>query len=152
MKNLSCVTIAATGCLAALLMVAGCVSDHPGSRSMAYVDIESSGLPAVRQEVIRVFEDDGYTLSETPEALLFEREATQRDSVLFAHYGDDRLVMRVVVVIEPRRLGGSLVRCDAYAIRDGRVEGLPRMARRPYQNMLNRVKASLVTSGAPAPK
>lgn len=138
--------------LFALALASGCVSDHPGSSSMAYVDIETSGLPAVKQEVIRVFEADGYTLSESPEGLVFEREATQRDSVLFAHYGDDSLVMRVVVVIEPRRLGGSLVRCDAYAIRDGRAEALPRMARRPYQAQLNRVKASLVTSGEPAVK
>lgn len=137
---------AATGLLG-LLLVAGCLSDNPGSSSLAYIDVESSSMAAVRKAVINVFENDGYMFSESEGNLVFEREGTQRDQVLFKQYGDDHLVMRVVVSIEPRRLGGSLVRADAYSIRDGKEDAVPRMARRPYQKQLNRVKASLVTSG-----
>lgn len=133
--------------LAGQLFLAGCLSDHPGSSSLAYVDIESGSAASVREGIIRVFEDDGYTLMDSPGELVFERNGTQRDKVLFGHYGDDRLVMRVVVSIEPRRQGGHLVRADAYVLRDGEKDVVPKMARRPYQNQLNRVKANLVASG-----
>lgn len=139
--------VTATAGLLGLLLVAGCLSSNPGSASMAYVDIDSSSVAAIREAIVRVFEDDGYRLSETSGDLVFEREATQRDHVLFKQYGDERLVMRVVVSIEPGRLGGYLVRADAYAVRDGREDALPRIARRPYQKQLNRAKASLVASG-----
>lgn len=136
-----------TAGLLGLLLVAGCLSDNPGSSSMAYVDINSSNEAAIRKATVRVFEDDGYTLSESGGSLVFEREGTQRDQVLYKHYGDKILVMRVVVSIEPRRQGGYLVRADAFAVRDGQEDALLRMSRRPYQSQLNRVRASLVTSG-----
>ena len=115
---------------------------------MAYVDIVSHGADAIRAETIRVFKDDNYRLTaEPPGALVFEREATQRDRVLFGRYEEPQLTMGVIVTIEPRRQGGCLVRADAYAIREGGEEKLPRMVRGAYQDLLNRVKASLVTSG-----
>jgi hypothetical protein len=139
--------LATTIALFTFLGTVGCVSDHPGSGSLAYVDVEAQGDDAVRAGTIRVFEDDGYTLKESGEELVFEREATRRDKVFFKQYGDDWLVMRVVVSIEPRRAGGCLVRADAFAIHDGREEAVPWIARRPYQKQLDRVKANLVTSG-----
>lgn len=137
----------ATAGLLGLLLVAGCLSSNPGSASMAYVDIDSSSVAAIREAIVRVFEDDGYRLSESSGDLVFEREGTQRDLVLYKKYGDEQLVMRVVVSIEPGRRAGFLVRADAYAVRDGREDALPRIARRPYQKALNRVKASLVAAG-----
>jgi hypothetical protein len=138
-----------TAGLLGLLLVAGCLSDNPGSNSLAYVDINSGSESAIRKEIVRVFEDDGYTLSESGGDMMFERVGTQRDQVLYKHYGDDRLVMRVAVSIEPRRQGGYLIRAEAFAVRDGREDALTRMSRRPYQNQLNRVKASLIASGGP---
>lgn len=132
-------------CIASLLLLSGCLSDNPGSGSLAYVDIESYGSDAVRAETIRVFQDDHYALaSETAGAMVFEREATQRDRVLWGQYGDAHLAMEVVVSIEPRRQGGVLLRADAFVLRDGSRDKVPRMARRPYQDLLKQVKASLV--------
>lgn len=130
-----------------LLWLAGCLSDHPGSSSLAYVDVETPSVDAIQAEIIRVFEADNYTLSDSFGSLVFEREGTQRDRVLFGRYDDERLVMRVVVSLESRRVGGYLVRADVYAVRDGREESLSRLASRSYQNLLNRVKANLATSG-----
>jgi len=130
-----------------LLLMSGCMSTHPGSSSLAYVDIEGHGAAAVRAETIRVFTDDNYQLTgESDGTLAFEREGTQRDHVLFGHYGDKSLNMRVVVSIAPRRQGGCLVRADADVLRDGDVDRVPRIARRPYQDLLNRVQTSLVTA------
>jgi hypothetical protein len=128
-----------------LLFLAGCLSTNPGSSSLAYVDVDTADMGAIRTETVRVFDDDNYLpAGETAGALVFEREATQRDRVLFGRYGDDKLTMRVVVSLEPRRKGGYLLRSDAYVVRDGDEEKVPWMARRPYQNLLNQVKASLV--------
>jgi hypothetical protein len=133
--------------LCGLMLMGGCLSDDPGSRSLAYVNIDSSNEDAVRREVIRVLEDEGYALMESDDKLVFEREATRRDKVYFGQYGVDRQDMRVIVSIEPGRHGGWLVRSDAYVVRDGREEALRPIARRPYQKQLNRVKASMVSVG-----
>jgi hypothetical protein len=138
------VTTAVAG-VVSLLLLSGCLSTHPGSSSLAYVDIESSGADAIRAETLRVFADDGYRLADEPSGhLVFEREATQRDQVLFGRYGEQRLTMGVIVSIEPRRQGGCLVRADAYTLHDDREDKVPWVGRRPYQDLLNRVKASLV--------
>jgi hypothetical protein len=133
--------------LCGLALMSGCMSNNPGSSSLAFIDIESHDVGVVEAETIRVFEDDGYTVnSKTLGEVIFEREATRRERAMFGYYGDNSITMRVVVAIEPRRQGGSLVRADAYSIHAGLKEKVARMARRPYQAMLNRVKANLVAA------
>jgi hypothetical protein len=131
---------------ACLLLLSGCLSTNPGSSSMAYVDIKSGTPARIQEEVVRVFEDDNYQLVREKDGLMvFERESTQRDRVMYGFYDTADLVMRVVVSVEPRRQGGCLVRADVYTVRDGQhEEKLLRMGRRPYQNLLNQVRASLV--------
>jgi hypothetical protein len=115
-KRLQGLGVAATG-LVGCLLLAGCLSDNPGSGSLAYVRIGTHGVDAVRAETVRVFGDDGYRLAtESAGSLAFEREATQRDRVLFGSYGDEQLSMRVVVSISAAPTGGCLVRADAYAV------------------------------------
>ena len=97
----------AAGGVVFLLFLTGCLSTHPGSSSLAYVDLDTADVEAIRAETVRVFEDDNYGLAaESVQKLVFEREATQRDRVLFGQYGDEGLTMRVVVSFEPRRKGG----------------------------------------------
>jgi len=128
-----------------LVLLTGCLSDNPGSSSIAYVDIPSHGEDAVRAQAIRVFGDDNYLLVGDADGMLtFEREGTQRDRVLYGRYGD-QLTMRVLVTIEPRRQGGSLVRADAFAMNGGSETQVMRIGRRPYMDLLNRVKANLAT-------
>jgi len=130
------------------LFMAGCLSDNPGSRSIAYVDILSQDAKAIRAATERVFADDGYKLvRQTETELVFEREATQRDQVMYGTYGEP-LSMGVVVVLEPRRQGGILMRADAYALHPNSQIKVLRMARRPYQDLLDRVKASFAMSGS----
>jgi hypothetical protein len=140
--------VATTAGIVSLLFLAGCLSTSPGSSSLAYVDLDTDDAGAIRTETIRVFADEDYLpASESAGGVVFEREATQRDRVLFGHFGDERLTMRVVVSYEPRRKSGYLVRSDAFVVRDGDEEKVPWVARRPYQNLLNQVKASLVKAG-----
>ncbi len=143
--RLSLHTVAVRGAgLLSLLLLTGCLSDDPGSSSLAYVNITSHDAAAIGAEAVRVFADDGYTLArKTDQGLVFEREATQRDQVMYGTYGE-KLAMRVVVSIEPRRQGGCLVRADAYALHDRNETKVMRVARRPYLDLLNRVKTNLV--------
>lgn len=141
MRSVATAKAAGFGCL---LFLAGCLSDNLGSSSLVSVDIASHGVEVIRKGTIRVFADDGYQLvDESAGQLTFEREATQRDRVLYGRYGE-ALAMRVVVLIEPRRQGGGLVRADAYVLRGSFEDRVPRVGRRPYQDLLNRVKANLV--------
>lgn len=148
MRKSFCLFAGGVASVMSLVFLAGCISDDPGSSSMAYVNITLHDAAAIRKMAVRVFGDDNYQLvSESAGSMVFEREATQRDRVLYGRY-NEQLSMRVVVAIGPRRQGGYIVRADAYALRSGGVEDkLLRMGRRPYQDLLNRVKASLVTSG-----
>ncbi len=132
--------------LAGVLLLAGCVSNDLGSSSLAWVEIPSHDVETVRTETTRVFAEDSYQLvDEADGRMMFEREATQRDRVMYGRTGED-LAMRVVVSVEPGRLGGFLVRADAYVLRGRHSEPVLRIARRPYQNLLNQVRDSLVNA------
>jgi hypothetical protein len=133
-----------TAGVASFLLLAGCVSNKPGSSSIAYVNITSHAAAAIRAETVRVFADDNYGLiRESGGQLVFERKGTQRDQVMYGRY-EEPLVMRVVVFIEPQRQGGCVLRADAYALNDRDETKVLRIARRPYQDLLNRVKTNLV--------
>ena len=126
-----------------LLVLTGCLSTHPGSSSLAYVEIAADSEALIRTEAVRVFEAEHYqTVLASGGALVFEREATRRERVLFGPYADE-VMMRVEVSIEARREGGYLVRADAFVVRDGLEDKLLRMSRGAYQSLLNRVKAGL---------
>ena len=128
----------------------GCASTHPGSSSLAYVVVEGAELEDIRAETRRVFDDEFYEVErDQPNEIIFEREGTQRDKVLWGGYVERDLRMRVVVTFEPFAKGGVLVCADAYVVREGVIsetEKIMRIGRRPYQDLLNRMKASLVTS------
>jgi len=114
---------------------------------MVFIDLDTGTVASIRAEMLRVFEDDNYKLiSDADGEMEFEREATERDRVLYGRFGDNQLVIRVIATIEPRRKGGYLVRADAYAIHDRSVEKLSFFARRPFQKLLNQVKASQVSA------
>ncbi|MCE9615055.1 MAG: hypothetical protein K8T26_12325 [Lentisphaerae bacterium] len=137
--------LAAVAC--GLALAGGCISDQPGSASIAHVVLESATQAQARAAIVRVFTDEGYHVTdEAVSGLTFEREGTQRDRVMYARY-QEALIMRVVVQLEPHRMGGTLVRADAFAIHDGSDEQkVLWIGRRPYQAILDSVRASLVTS------
>ncbi len=129
-----------------LLLLSGCISDGGGSGRTAFVEIFSHGVEAVRQETLRVFSEDNYQLTGAQDGILtFEREATQREQVMYGRYGET-LSMRVFVTIEPRHTGGCGVMADAFVLRGSFEDKVLRMARRPYQDLLNRVRGNLATA------
>jgi hypothetical protein len=127
------------------VLLSGCLSDRPGSSSLASVEIGSHTEDVVRSEAVRVFADENYRLvSEPGGPMVFEREATRDDLLKYGRYGDDQMVMRVVVAFEPRRQGGVLVRADAYIVKETFTDKVIWVGRRPYQALLDALKASLV--------
>ena len=126
-------------------LCAGCLSTHPGSTSLAYVVVEGASQDMIIQAAKNVFGEDSYAVEkEEPGKLVFEREATQRDRTLWKNFGDDALRMRVVVTFEPFADDDILVRADAYALHkdawDEDAQKVMRIARHPYQDLLNRIK------------
>jgi hypothetical protein len=145
--------------LAAVIMLCGgchLLSNHSGSSSLAYVVIDGASQDEIREMVIKVFYDESYTIEyEDPKGLVFGREATQQDRLrwgTFGDFGDQSLRMRVVVAFEPLAPGGILVRADAYVLREGitskssQSEKVRHIGRRPYQELLRRIRVSMVES------
>jgi hypothetical protein len=120
---------------------------------MAFVEIEKTSFQAVHAATVKVFKEEGYqVLWSKPEKLVFVREATLDDRLRYARY-EESLRMRVELTLERYGEDGVLVRAEAYAVRgdSGRSEvQVLRVARRPYMELLRRVKTSMTpvkTSG-----
>ena len=131
--------------IGAMLLLAGCQSMmHPGSSSLAYVEIANTPLEGIRQTAVRIFAAEHYELlSSNVREMVFVREGTRYDRLQYGRY-EERLQMKVVVTLEPFGENRTLVRADAYAVRGGSDFGelkLLRIARRPYQKLLDEVKA-----------
>ena len=131
--------------IGAMLLLAGCQSMmHPGSSSLAYVEIANTSLESIRLTAVRIFAAEHYELlSSNVREMVFVREGTRYDRLQYGRY-EERLQMKVVVTLEPFGENRTLVRADAYAVRGGSDFGelkLLRIARRPYQKLLDEVKA-----------
>ena len=128
---------------AALVMTAGCLSTHPGSSSLAHVVIDGVSMAAIREATVQVFTGDHYQLQSSGQSgLVFTREGSRQDQVRYGRYGES-LHMRVDVIMEPYGARSVLVRADVYALHGGSTLGatkLLKIARRPYQKLLNRVR------------
>jgi len=125
---------------------AGCVSNEPGSTSTAHTVIEYASAEAIGDELVRVFEAEGFELEDrAPLSLVFSRPATQRDIVLFGQYGTGEVTMRTAITIKPQGTYAHLVRADVQAVfARGGERDVGVIGSRPYQDMLDRVRASLV--------
>ena len=136
-----------------LSLAGGCLSNKPGSASMASTVIDNATMPEIRDATALVFERDFYHIIEDePDRMVFEREGTQTERVLYAGYGE-ALTMRVVVQFESYREDSFLLRADAYTMRGefGQPEKLLRMASGSYQALLDRVRVSLIKSSDSKP-
>jgi hypothetical protein len=139
----TCVRVFLVGALA---LLSGCQIFHPGFTSMAFVEIEKASFQAVHAATVKVFKEDGYqVLWSKPEKLVFVREATLDDRLRYARY-EESLRMRVELSLERYGEDSVLVRAEAYAVRgdSGRSEvKVLRAARRPYMELLRRVKEAV---------
>lgn len=127
----------------ATLLLSGCFLTHPGGTSMAYVEVEHASVEQVRKAAVEVFAGERYeVLSADKDGFVFEREGTLNDRLQYARY-DESLRMRVYVTVEPFGPGAVLVRADAFAVGGGSDRSatqLLRLARRPYMQLLRRVR------------
>jgi hypothetical protein len=135
-----------------LMLLSGCQIFHPGFTSMAFVEIEKTSLETVHAATVTVFKQEGYkVLWSKAEKIVFVREATLDDRLRYARY-EESLRMRVELSLERYGEDGVLVRAEAYAVRgeSGRSEvKILRAARRPYMELLRRVKENVKS---PPPK
>lgn len=142
------VAIALVACV--LLGWSGCVSNEPGSTSTAHAVVEGATVDEIRDELVRVFEADYYTVDRTwSSGAVFSRPATQRDVVMFGELGGGSVTMRVKVSIKPHGRSANLVLADVHADYSGggsRDVGV--IGSRPYQALLDQAAANLVRSRA----
>jgi hypothetical protein len=100
----------------------GCAStDKPASASFASVIISNHTAQQIRDATDTVFQQNGYqVLGEQGGALVYEREATEREQRQYAgfvgaHEGE-KVNMRVRVKIETKDAGSYWLTCKAYAV------------------------------------
>jgi hypothetical protein len=129
----------------ASLLLSGCMLTHPGGTSLAYVEIEDVSLESAREATLKVFASEHYEVeSSKPLSLVFVREGTVNDRLQYARYNES-LEMCVEVTLEPYAENNVLVRADAFALPGGSSRSavqVLRIARRPYMQLLRRVKAA----------
>ena len=124
----------------AVLLSVGCLSNHGGSSSMAYRELKNVDPEMVHKSTLRVFRENYYQLTGDDGAgnMVFERNATQRDRLRWARYGEQDMVMRVDVTMEPL-VDNILLRADAYIIRPRGAEKVTHAGRRPYRSLLKKI-------------
>jgi len=125
---------------------AGCASwGKPASASFASVEITHSTPEAIRAATIEVFQeaDYGAPRSADPSTWIFEREATQGESMAYngvvaTHYGNTTL-NRVKVKLLDRGNGSFRLSCQAYMVTDTGEVKLTSFRSGTYQKMLDEV-------------
>jgi len=139
----------------AALFAGGCSSlDKPASASFASVVIVNQTPEVIRKAVFAVFQDNGYHLiPQTDDSLAFQREAKRGEQLSYAgfvgaHEGE-RVVIRVLVTIQPKNPTAYWVGAKAYAVcnPDQPVfennTALFNFQSKPYQDLLNQVEIDL---------
>jgi len=136
--NIICILL-----VAATALLCGCQLSHPGWSSLAYVEVEGVSLKRVSEAAVKVFASEGYEVQVALEnEIRFVKEGSLNDRLQYARYNES-LKMSVDVTLEPFGKRSILVRADAYAVSGGLGRSevkLLKIARRPYQQILKRVK------------
>ncbi len=145
-----------TGLLIALIFISGgCASStKPASASFAGVLISNHTAQQIRDATDLVFNQNGYhALGEHDGALVFDREATERErrnyaGFVGAHEGD-KVNMRVRVKIDASGTNSYWLTCKAYAILDlgqsvfETSTALFGFQSGPYQKLLDKIKGTV---------
>jgi hypothetical protein len=150
--------------LTCLWLLAGCKTSTPSPRlsdSLAYVEVTGRTPLEVAHAVSEVFREASYSPARLPAnddmRLMFEKETGKGDLVLFGDWSGKNLWHRVRINIKPLDAQRQLVECDVYRVLD---RGDPRfeeesklstLKKKPYQEILDKVKARLNTTQTAAP-
>jgi hypothetical protein len=142
--------------LTAVVFVGGCSSmDKPASASFASVVVINQTPAKIRQAVIAVFQDNGYSiLPQADGSLAFQREATRSESLSYAGIAGtqegEHVVMRVLVNIQPKNPSAYWVGAKAYAVRNPgqpvfeNTTALFNFQSGPYQKLMDQVAQKVV--------
>jgi hypothetical protein len=128
--------------IAIMAIMSGCMSTHPGSSSLVYLEIKETSVPEVIKATKQVMKSQLYKLTESnDDMMVFERDATRQDATRWGNYRDD-LRMRINVMIQSMGEGTVLVRADVFTVRGfaSRAEALRASGRRPYKHLLDDIE------------
>ena len=124
------------------LLLSACQLSHPGSSSLAFVEIKGAPPARIQEAVLDVFTAEGYTVAFSGKnKIFFTREGTLNDRLQYGRY-EESLTMRVEVALSTYG-DDMLLRLDAFALQGGearRSVRVSRLVRRPYKQLLERVK------------
>jgi hypothetical protein len=147
-------------CLAALLVAGGCQSPSPvpNCNSLACVEIIRHAPMDIARTVSAVFTEAGYQVAPLPPnnqmMLMFEREGSTGETLAYGDWSGKKPWKRVRIHIKRVGEEKSRVECDVYRVLD---HGDPRfeeeakltsLKRKPYQELLDQVKARLEQPGS----
>lgn len=139
----------------AVVAVVGCRSmDKPASASFASVVISNASPAQIREATEKVFKQSNYqSLGEQEGSLVFQREATERETVDYAGFAGahdgDKVVIQVRVRIEVKDPSAYWLTCKAYAISNPdqpvfrTTTALFNFQSKPYQKLLNMVAGTV---------
>ncbi|MEJ0090259.1 MAG: hypothetical protein WDM80_11025 [Limisphaerales bacterium] len=145
-----------TGLLVAVILVSGGCSStsKPASASFAGVIISNHSAQQIRDATDSVFQQNGYrALGEQGGALVYEREATEREQREYAGFAGahegEKVNIRVRVKIEANEASSYWLTCKAYAIcNPGQpvfetTTALFGFQSGPYQKLLDKIKGTV---------
>ena len=147
--------------LLAAVVLAGCSSmDKPASASFASVIVSNQTPEKIRQATIAVFQDNGYQIFPQNDSLVFQRDATRRETIDYAGFAGahegTKVVIRVRVNIRPKDPGAYWVECKAYAVCNPDQQifesttALFNFQSGPYQKLMNQVaQRAVMAASAP---
>jgi hypothetical protein len=129
-----------------LIVLTGCQSaGKPGSSSLAAVMVPCNNSNAIYEATVTVFEGSQWSLSGVDgDRILFEKEGTKRDNILYGNWGD-AVWFWAEVRIQPNG-NTHLLRCDVFVQRNhgdgflGDSTKLRPISSGKYKDMLERIK------------
>lgn len=143
-------------CMGFCVGVMGCKSTPKGvagSDSLASVIITNRTMLEVAKATSEVFQEAGFMTVPLPQnndnVLVFEKEGSAGDLVLYGDWSGKRLWYRAKVRFSPMGPDTRLVTCDLYRVRNHgeehfeEAQRLEHSKRGTYQDLLNKVKARL---------
>ena len=144
-------SIIVPGSVLVLLFLAGCQTPPPaGQDSLAWVEIDGRKGAEIRQATVEVFKENGYRLkSNSVLAATFEKPGSAANNLAYGGW-DSGVTIRVIVHVSVQNNGTYLLHCEAFRVLDigdrSVEDARPIHFRRgPYQELLNRVKAKLLS-------
>lgn len=111
LRTVRCMTL-----LALLCLVAGCkTTDMANDGSLASTLITGHTETEIQQATIAVFQANGF---DQLADLTFEKQGSQRDTVMFGGLDSERVWIKIRVHVSPRGKDRYVLGCDAYAVQN----------------------------------